>query len=273
MIKSLLVLLAAAALRILPVPAEMQVQEGSFKLTEQSRKQISFKLDPKCGLPAEGYTLEVTRTRVRAKASTPAGLFYAAQTLQQLAGQDEIPCVKIKDYPRFAWRGFHADPCRHFQTVEDLKTMIDVMAQYKVNTLHWHLTDDQGWRIEIKKYPRLTQVGAWRTEYEGPVHGGYYSQEEIREVVAYAAERFVTVVPEIEMPGHAVAAIRAYPELSCDGEPVGSFSTWGSPDIVLCPGKEEVFEFLDNVIAEVAELFPGEYIHIGGDVCKKTRWE
>ena len=270
----LALILTAALIRILPAPAEMQVRDGSFRVTEKSRKNIVYQLNPKCGLPEEGYTLEVTRTRVKAVASTPAGLFYAAQTLAQLETEDgTIPCVKIKDYPRFAWRGFHADPCRHFQTVEDLKTMIDVMARYKVNTLHWHLTDDQGWRIEIKKYPRLTEVGAWRTEYEGPVHGGYYTQEEIRDVVAYAAERFVTVVPEIEMPGHSVAAIRAYPELSCTGQPVGSFSTWGSPDIVLCPGKELMFEFLDDVIAEVAALFPSEYIHIGGDECKKNRWE
>lgn len=251
----------------------MQVQEGSFKLTDKTRKNIVYKLDPKCGLPEEGYTLQVTRSRVKAVASTPAGLFYAAQTLKQLTEGDCIPCVKITDYPRFLWRGFMADPCRHFQTVEDLKLMLDVMAQYKVNTFHWHLTDDQGWRIEIKKYPRLTDVGAWRTEYEGPIHGGYYTQEEIKEVVAYAAERFITVVPEIEMPGHALAAIRAYPELSCTGEPVGSFSTWGSPDIVYCPGKERLFEFLDDVIAEVAALFPGEYIHIGGDECRKVRWE
>ena len=269
----LLVLLLVMLVRIIPAPVSLQVQEGSFKLTDQSRKNIIYQLDPRCGLPPEGYTLQVTRTRVKAVASTPAGLFYASKTLEQLTEGDRIPCVKVKDYPRFPWRGFHADPCRHFQTVEDLKTMIDIMARYKVNTLHWHLTDDQGWRIEIKKYPRLTDVGAWRTEYEGPVHGGYYTQEEIKEVVAYAAERFVTIVPEIEMPGHAVAAIRAYPELSCTGEPVGSFSTWGSPDIVFCPGKEHLFEFLDDVIAEVAALFPGEYIHIGGDECKKTRWE
>ena len=270
--KWLVVILVMVA-RIIPAPVSVQERGGSFRLTENTRSKIEYRLDPKCGLPPEGYTLNVTRTRVKAVASTPAGLFYAKQTLRQLTDGDRIPCVSIKDYPRYSWRGFHVDPCRHFQSVEDLKAMIDVMAQYKINTMHWHLTDDQGWRIEIKKYPRLTSVGAWRTEWDGGVHGGFYTQDEVREVVAYAAERFITIVPEIEMPGHAVAAIRAYPELSCTEEPVGSFSTWGSPDIVLCPGKEKMFEFLDDVIAEVSALFPGEYIHIGGDECKKTRWQ
>ena len=270
--KWLVVILVMVA-RIIPAPVSVQERGGSFRLTENTRSKIEYRLDPKCGLPPEGYTLNVTRTRVKAVASTPAGLFYAKQTLRQLTDGDRIPCVSIKDYPRYSWRGFHVDPCRHFQSVEDLKAMIDVMAQYKINTMHWHLTDDQGWRIEIRKYPRLTSVGAWRTEWDGGVHGGFYTQDEVREVVAYAAERFITIVPEIEMPGHAVAAIRAYPELSCTEEPVGSFSTWGSPDIVLCPGKEKMFEFLDDVIAEVSALFPGEYIHIGGDECKKTRWQ
>ena len=256
--------------RIIPAPVEVQEQGGSFLMNP---KKVEFRLDPKSKIPAEGYTLNVTRTRVKAVASTPAGLFYARQTLAQLQQDGQVPCVKITDYPRYSWRGFHVDPCRHFQSVEDLKTMIDIMAMYKINTMHWHLTDDQGWRIEIKKYPKLTSVGAWRTEYEGPIHGGFYTQEQVKDIVAYAAERFITVVPEIEMPGHAVAAIRAYPELSCTEEPIGSFSTWGSPDIVFCPGKEKMFEFLDDVIAEVAELFPGEYIHIGGDECKKDRWE
>lgn len=266
----LLVALLVMVARIIPAPVEVQEQGGSFQMNP---KKVEFRLDPKSKIPAEGYTLNVTRTRVKAVASTPAGLFYAAQTLRQLEQDGQVPCVKITDYPRYSWRGFHVDPCRHFQSVEDLKAMIDIMAMYKINTMHWHLTDDQGWRIEIKKYPKLTSVGAWRTEYEGPIHGGFYTQEQVKDIVAYAAERFITVVPEIEMPGHAVAAIRAYPELSCTEEPVGSFSTWGSPDIVFCPGKEKMFEFLDDVIAEVAELFPGQYIHIGGDECKKDRWE
>ena len=274
----LVILLTAALIRVIPAPAEMQVQDGYFKVTDKSRQNMVFKLDPKCGLPEEGYRLEVTRSRVKAVASSPAGLFYARQTLMQLemadqVGHDVIPCVKITDYPRFRWRGYMVDASRHFLSVEKIKQEIDILSRYKINVLHWHLTDDQGWRIEIKQYPRLTEVGATRTEFDGQVTQGYYTQEQIREAVAYAAERFVTVVPEIEMPGHSMAAIRAYPELSCDKTPVANFYTWGSPDIVLCPGSEFTFEFLENVIAEVAPLFPGKYIHIGGDECKKVRWE
>ena len=242
-------------------------------MTPASSARIEYKLDPECGIPAEGYSLEVTRTRVRALASTEAGLFYARQTLNQLEENGQIPCVSIKDYPRFSWRGFHLDPCRHFLSVEETKKFIDIMASYKMNVMHWHLTDDQGWRIQIKKYPRLTEVGGTRTEFDGSVHQGYYTQEEIRDVVAYAAERHVTVLPEIEMPGHAIAAIRAYPGLSCTKETVSTFYTWGSPDIVMCPGSEYMFEFLEDVIREVIRLFPSEYVHIGGDECKKAKWE
>ena len=273
MIKLLAILLALVP-QLIPAPAEMQVQDNSFfVVTEKNRNKISFKLDPKCGLPAEGYTLEVTRSRVKAVASTEAGLFYARQTLNQLEQDGKIPCVRIKDYPRFRWRGLMIDCSRHFMSVEQIKQHIDILSQYKINVLHWHLTDDQGWRVEIKKYPRLTEVGAVRREFDGSITEGYYTQEQIREVVAYAAERFVTVVPEIEMPGHSMAAVRSYPELSCTKLAVENFYTWGSPDLVLCPGSEFTFQFLEDVIAEVAPLFPGKYIHIGGDECKKVRWE
>jgi hexosaminidase len=267
----LITLLLALVPQILPAPAEMQVREGYFKV--DGDKHMEFVLKPSAPIPAEGYTLEVTRTRVKAVASTEAGLFYARQTLAQLEQDGKIPCVKIKDYPRFRWRGLMVDASRHFMSVEQIKQHIDILSQYKINVLHWHLTDDQGWRVEIKKYPRLTEVGAVRTEFDGSVTKGYYTQEQIREVVAYAAERFVTVVPEIEMPGHSMAAIRSYPELSCDKQPVGNFSVWGSPDIVLCPGSEFTFQFLEDVVAEIAPLFPGRYFHIGGDECRKVRWE
>ena len=269
----LLTLILALVPKIIPAPAEMLVQDGSFIRNAKSEAKIEFRLDPKCGLPEEGYTLEVTRTRVKAVASTEAGLFYARQTLAQLEQNGEIPCVKIKDYPRFAWRGFMVDASRHFMSVEQIKKHIDILSRYKINRMHWHLTDDQGWRIEIKKYPRLTEVGARRVEFDGTVTEGYYTQDQIREVVAYAAQHFITVVPEIEMPGHSMATIRAYPELSCEKKPIGNFYTWGSPDVVLCPGSEFTFEFLDNVAAEVSALFPSEFFHIGGDECKKVRWE
>ena len=267
----LLTLILVLVPQLIPAPAEMQVRGGSFKV--DGEKRMEFVLDASADIPQEGYTLEVARTRVRAVASTEAGLFYARQTLRQLEENGKIPCVKIKDYPRFAWRGFHVDPCRHFLSVEETKKYIDILASYKMNVMHWHLTDDQGWRIQIKRYPRLTEVGGTRTEFDGSVHEGYYTQEEIREVVAYAAQRHVTVVPEIEMPGHAMAAIRAYPGLSCTKETINTFYTWGSPDVVFCPGTEYMFQFLEDVVQEVVELFPSEYFHVGGDECKKDKWE
>ncbi|MBO4565973.1 MAG: family 20 glycosylhydrolase [Bacteroidales bacterium] len=269
----LITLLASVMVNVIPQPVSVEMGEGFFDIAK-SRHNIQYTINPESGIAAEGYTLTVTPKGIRVLASDEAGIFYAKQTLKQLIQADgTVPCLQIKDYPRFAWRGFHIDPCRHFISVEDVKKQIDLLSQYKMNVMHWHLTDDQGWRIEIKKYPLLAEVSAWRTEFDGSVHGGYYTQEQIRDVVAYAAERHVTVVPEIEMPGHAISAIRAYPWLSCTGEEVKTFYTWGTPDISLCVGKESTFEFLDNVIAEVVELFPSEYIHIGGDECRKNRWE
>ena len=266
-------LLVAAAINVIPKPASVQVGDGFFDLTK-SGGRMEFTVNPASGIAPEGYTLSVSDKGVKAVASDEAGLFYARQTLGQLIQPGgKIPFVEIQDAPRFAWRGFHVDPCRHFMSIEDVKKQIDIMSRYKVNVMHWHLTDDQGWRIEIKKYPRLQEISAWRTEFDGTVYGGYYTQEEIKEVVAYAAERFVTIVPEIEMPGHAISAIRAYPWLSCTGEEVKTFYTWGTPNISLCPGKESTFEFLEDVIKEVVELFPSQYIHIGGDECRKDRWE
>jgi hexosaminidase len=179
----------------------------------------------------------------------------------------------------------HLDVCRHFFPVEFVKKMIDMLAVYKMNTFHWHLTDDQGWRIEIKKYPKLTEIGAWRDEtmvghytendqkFDGTRYGGFYTQEQIKDVVAYAGKRFITVVPEIEMPGHAVAALSAYPEFSCNGGPFKVYTKWGVSDDVYCAGKEETFKFLEDILEEVVALFPGQYIHIGGDECPKTRWK
>ena len=198
-----------------------------------------------------------------------------------------LPCASIEDYPRYRYRGLHLDVCRHFFSVRFIKHYLDWMASCKLNTFHWHLTDDQGWRIEIKRYPRLTEIGGYRTEtqiggfHENPItyeqgrYGGYYTQEQIREIVAYAAERHITVIPEIEMPGHAVAALAAYPELACGHGPK-SFETsgrWGVLDDVFCPGKEPTFKFLEGVLDEVLELFPSEFIHIGGDECPRVRWK
>ena len=245
-------------------------------------------------LPAEGYELNVDGEGIEVRASQFPGFLYALQSLEQLLpaavyGTEpapdaawEVPCVKIADAPRFAYRGMHLDVARHFFSLDEVKRYIDVMAIHKLNTLHWHLTDDQGWRIEIKRYPELTAVGSirkatvvrkeWGT-YDGTPYGGFYTQDEIRDVVKYAADRGVTVIPEIDLPGHMLAALTAYPELGCTGGPYEVWGRWGVADDVLCPGREKTFEFLEGVLTEVMELFPSEYIHIGGDECPKVRWE
>lgn len=233
----------------------------------------------------EGYTLDVTTKGVAVKAKTPQGLFYGMQTFMQLLPAEiespdlvqgvawTAPCVTVKDEPRFSYRGFMLDPCRHFIPVESVKKQIDVLSLFKVNTMHWHLTDDQGWRVEIKKYPKLTEVGSKRVEGDGVEHSGFYTQEELKEVVKYAADRFITVIPEIEMPGHEMAAIAAYPELSCKGEQGSPRTVWGVESIVLCAGKESTFKFFEDVIDEIAPIFPSEYFHVGGDECPKTSWK
>ena len=245
-------------------------------------------------LGAEGYRLEITPRGVLLRALRRSGLFHGIQTLRQLlphaveqraavAGAAwTMPCGVIEDQPRFPWRGVMLDPCRHLLTVEEIKKFVDLMALHKLNVLHWHLTDDQGWRIEIKKYPKLTEVGAWRKESpqrgnrnqgDGQRYGGFLTQAQLKDIVAHAASRHITVVPEIEMPGHASAALAAHPELSCSGGPYTPNAKGGVFAGVYCAGREETFEFLQNVLAEVCELFPGKYIHIGGDEVPKDNWK
>lgn len=233
----------------------------------------------------EAYSLDVTTERAELRAGTDRGLFYGLQTLRQLTTPDgRIPAVRIEDAPRFRHRGRHLDVARHFFPLDFIKKYVDVMSRFKLNTFHWHLTDDQGWRLEIRTYPKLTEVGAWRSEtivgharsgpgtYDGTPHGGFYTQDEAREVVAYARERGVTVLPEIEMPGHATAALAAYPQLACTPGPFAVRTTWGIAEDVMCPG-ERTFGFLEDVLTEIMEVFPSEYIHIGGDEVPKTRWQ
>lgn len=246
---------------------------------------INLILETERSLKEEEYLLEVTPENVTVTASTPQGLFYGMQSFMQLLPAEiesptvvnnidwTAPSVNISDYPRFSYRGIHVDPSRHFMSVEELKKQIDVLALFKINRLHWHLTDDQGWRIEIKKYPLLTEVGATRVEGEGTEYGGFYTQEEVKEIVQYAAERFITVIPELEIPGHELAAIAAYPELSCQGKAITPRIIWGVEDIVMCPGKEQMFDFLEDVIDEMVTLFPSTYFHIGGDECPKSSWK
>ena len=242
----------------------------------------------------EEYSIDINKKTCLVKASAYNGFLYAIQTLKQLtdvavysdnvdpAQKFMFPSVSIKDKPRFSYRGMHLDCARHFFPVEEVKKYLDVMAMYKLNRFHWHLTEDQGWRIEIKKYPKLTQVGAFRNgtmvgkdfkSNDGKRYGGYYTQDQIRDVVAYAASLGITVIPEIDLPGHMLGALAAYPELGCTGGPYEVWTKWGISDEVMCPGKEAMFTFLEDVFTELMDLFPSEYIHIGGDECPKTQWE
>jgi hexosaminidase len=292
----------AARLRVatgFPVPVT-EGQATSVQGAEESSARAAIDLALQSGraeLGAEGYQLVVTPESVQIRAAQPAGVFYGMQSLLQLLPPEvfsrvpvtrpqwRIPCVRIEDRPRFAWRGFMLDVSRHFFNKEEVKTLLEAMALHKLNVFHWHLTDDQGWRLEIKKHPRLTSVGAWRgsigynldpkasTAY-GPDgrYGGFYTQEEVREVVAFAQARQITVVPEIEMPGHATAALAAHPELSCTGGPYGTDVVKNQFDGVFCAGKEETFQFLEDVLQEVTELFPGPYLHVGGDEVALRNW-
>lgn len=256
------------------------------KRDQPGGREIVFQYEPKLRDPLgpEGYEMVVSSEGVIVLAAEPAGAFYAAMSLQQLlAHGPEIPAMRVVDRPRFAWRGMMLDCCRHFFPKEFVKRFIDWLALHKLNRFHWHLTEDQGWRIEIKKYPRLTEVGSIRKQsmigpyadnrFDGKPYGGYYTQDDIREVVEYAKKRFVTVMPEIEMPGHALASLAAYPENSCTGGPFDVGVKWGVYEDIYCAGREHTFTFLQDVLSEVLELFPSEYIHIGGDEAPKTRWK
>ena len=234
----------------------------------------------------EAYELKVAGEGVTVKGATEAGVFYGIQTLRKslpvaVGANISLPAVDIKDAPRFAYRGAHFDTSRHFFTVDEVKTYIDMLALHNMNRMHWHFTEDQGWRIEIKKYPKLTEIGSKRSEtvigknsgkYDGVPHEGFYTQEEAKEIVKYAAERFITVIPEIDIPGHMQAALAAYPELGCTGGPYEVWKMWGVSEDVLCIGNDQSLKFLEDVFAELIEIFPSEYIHIGGDECPKVRW-
>ena len=270
--------------------AESKVYEG------EAGPGFTFVLSAK--MPHEAYTLTVTKKGVEVRASGLNGFNYAIQTIKQMLPAEvfgketaadkswTLPYVAIKDAPRFAYRGLHMDVSRHFFDVDEVKRYLDIMEVHKLNTLHWHLTDDQGWRLEIKKYPRLTEVGAVRKQtlvghifssevYDGTPYGEgcYFTQDQVREILDYAAGKGITIIPEIDLPGHMLAALAAYPELGCTGGPYDVWGKWGVADDVLCVGKEQTMLFLEDVLAEVCELFPAEYVHIGGDECPKVRWE
>lgn len=249
-------------------------------------KGIVLQLGDVSGNP-EGYQLKVTADQVVIAGPTEAGVFYGIQTLRKsipvVQGMDiALPAVEINDAPRFAYRGAMLDVSRHFFPVDSVKRFIDMLALHNINRFHWHLSEDQGWRIEIKSRPKLTEIGSKRAEtvighnsgkYDGKPYGGFFTQEEAKEIVAYAADRHITVIPEIDMPGHMLAALAAYPELGCTGGPYEVWKIWGVSEDVLCAGNDETLKFIDDVLGEIIEIFPSEYIHVGGDECPKVRWK
>ena len=272
------------------------IENGSnIQLNTSSKNSIHFKIDASISND-EGYQLKIAADKILISAKSQKGAFYAFQSLRQLLPVDfeksntanesqiAIQCLEIKDAPQFEYRGMHLDVGRHFFSVDFIKKYINLMAMLKMNTFHWHLTEDQGWRIEIKKYPKLQEIAAYRNEtlighnndqpqiFDGKKYGGFYTQEEVKDIVKYASERQITVIPEIEMPGHSQAAIAAYPELGCTGKQIDAATKWGIFEDIYCT-KESTFKFLEDVIDEVVELFPGKYIHIGGDEAPKKRWE
>ena len=275
---------------------ENQLVAATGMASGSSKAQFVFKADNK--LACEEYTVDVCCNKVVVKASGLNGVLYAIETMKQMLPEEiytaradadedwELPYMKIQDKPRFGYRGMHLDVSRHFFDMDEVKKYLDIMAIHKLNVLHWHLTDDQGWRLEIKKYPELTKVGAVRKQtiigharnsrkYDGTPYGEgmYFTQDQVREIIEYAAARGIEVIPEIDLPGHMLAALATYPELGCTGGPYEVWGRWGIAEDVLCVGKESTMKFLEDVLVEVADLFPSEYVHIGGDECPKVRWE
>ena len=258
--------------------------------SDEAHTRLSINIDHNITQTPESYNLKIAPQGIDISGSDYAGVFYGLQTLVQILETTKInnslavTSVLIEDRPRFRWRGMLLDVGRHMFPADFIKRYIVIIAAHKMNVFHWHLTEDQGWRIPIKKYPKLKDIAAWRKEtlvghyrdkphqFDGKPYGGFYTEEEIKDIIAYASDRSVTIVPEIEMPGHATAALSAYPQLSCTGGPHEAETVWGVHKEVFCAGNEETFDFLENVLEEVSQLFPGPYIHIGGDECPKTRW-
>ena len=272
------------------------LESASYAESGTSGTHFVFSKDDSLG--DEEYTLSVSGKRVLVKASGLSGTLYAIETIKQLLPHEiytgtpasdvswTLPCMKIKDEPRFGYRGMHLDVSRHFFDMDEVKKYLDIMAIHKLNVLHWHLTDDQGWRLEIKRYPQLTETGSVRNKtlvghgrdsrkYDNIPYGEgcWFSQDQVREIIDYAAARGIEVIPEIDLPGHMLAALATFPDLGCTGGPYEVWGRWGIAEDVLCAGNEATMEFLENVLSEVADLFPSEYVHIGGDECPKIRWE
>lgn len=293
----------ASPVKVIPEPVSITQKEGVLRMNGQTRtwlngkefststgKQINMSIQPVTGITSpEGYSLDITPETITLKAPSKAGLFYGWQTLRQLQTGQNIPCVHIIDYPRYGYRGMHLDVSRHFFSVAFIRHYLDILAAFKINTFHWHLTDSHGWRLEIKQYPGLCTVGAWRADRTGipmtiaeatkagepAAYGGYYTQEQVREIVAYAADRYITVIPEIEMPGHCTAALVAYPQYADLDNPVPLRVPCGYPGDLqhnFCAGNDSTFIFLQNILRETMALFPSKWIHIGGDEVREGPW-
>lgn len=288
---------------IIPKPVKLNLKNGIYDLSKETKfifdsiftneaeylKSIfPFKIGNKENiiqfiknqdLQVEEYRINILKTKITIEASSEKGAMHAIQSFRQLLpnkfykNNASLQCLEIHDYPKFKWRGLLLDCCRHFMEKDFVKKYIDLLAFHKMNILHWHLTEDQGWRIEIDKYPLLTEIGAWRKGLDGKPYGGYYSKEDIKEIVEYARKRNIEVIPEIELPGHSVAAIASYPQFSCTGEKIEVETDWGVFKDIYCAGNDSVFTFLENILDEVIDLFPSKYIHIGGDEAPKFRWK
>lgn len=261
--------------------------ETALELAAVAGENGDIRMSIDSGLSAEQYVLDINSKGVNIVGGSPAGVFYGVQTLRKCIASagDKLPAVHIEDWPAFGYRGAHFDVCRHFFTVDEVKTYLDMMALHNMNELHWHITEDQGWRIEIKKYPRLVEIGSRRDEtligrpvnaktdlYDGTPYGGYYTQDEVRGILKYAESLHIDVIPEIDLPGHMQAALAAYPELGCTGGPYKVWTKWGVSEDVLCAGNPKIYDFLDDVLDEIMDLFPSKYVHVGGDECPKVRW-
>lgn len=255
--------------QLLPCPEFLEILEGSCFALDNIKNIITPQIAP------EGYELTISPEKIIISSSDSTGRFYARSTLAQLLHQygDDLPCLKITDSPAFSWRGLHLDVSRHFFSIDYIKTLLKAMAAYKLNRFHWHLTDDQGWRIQIDKYPLLTDIGAWRKNEQGDTYGGFYTKAEIKEIIDFAAQLHIEVIPEIEMPGHAMAAIASYPQFGCNDESTRISAEWGVFDQVFCLGKEETLTFLKDILTEVSDLFPSRWVHTGGDECPTKSWE
>lgn len=289
---------ASAALQLVPAPRKAVEGEGIFECKGDVRAVVKYETD--ASVAKEGYRLSVAKDGIKVVSSDDAGRFYALETLKQLASKDgkdgvKVPVVEIEDSPRYSWRGVHLDECRHFFGKETVKSILDLMARYKLNRFHWHLTEDQGWRLDVPGYPELVKYGAVRPA--SPRHGTwpttgskedadkmngvkygpyYYTEADLREIVAYAAARHIQVVPEIELPGHVYAALAAYPQFACRPENLAAREprlVWGIEKDVLCIGNDEAIKFMENVVDWVCKVFPGDVIHIGGDECPQVRWQ